>query len=340
MDNFYIQWHITNLCNLHCKHCYQEIFSSREDLPLEKLKLITENLIDASHQWNKKVHITLTGGEPLLKKETFPLLEYLDSKNEITELSLITNGLFLSEKICNQLEELSKLKNIKISLDGANKKTNDAIRGKENFQQVLNSIEIAKKISDFKIILMFTLMKSNFEELNGIVTLCKDFKLDGLIIERFIPLGQSISIKEEVLDRDKWKAIVETLINLCKIDCGLNDLLSYRAFQIEFNSNSEPNLLGAPCTVGIDGVCIMPDGSVFPCRRFNLSIGNLQEQPLTKIWQNSEPLNKIREKDKLQGRCGVCSIKECQGCRALAYALTGDYLAEDSQCWYYPIIDV
>lgn len=361
MEEFYIQWHLTNLCNLRCRHCYQEYFNSAEDLPWIKLKTIYENLLSTAHQWNKKINLTLTGGEPLLKKESFLLLEYLEMKDEISELSLITNGSFLNEEVCQHLDGSDKFKKIKISLDGGSEKINDYIRGKGTFSKVMKAIETVKKCSNFQIILMFTVMKSNLQEIEDMFNLCKEFQLDGLMIERFIPLGQGVSIEEQILDKEEWKSLTNTLFELCKINPALackngvnsspEEILPYRAFQIKFNPNSPIHqstiplihqfansptleLLGASCTAGTDGLCIMPDGIVYPCRRFNLPVGNLLKQPLSEIWQNSEVLNKIREKNNLQGKCKKCSIKECRGCRAVAFALTGDYLAEDSQCWY------
>jgi len=354
MDEFYIQWHITNLCNLRCRHCYQEYFNPNEDIPWLKLKTIYENILSTSRQWNKKMHITITGGEPLLKKETYLLIDYLDQKEEISELSLITNGFFLNEEVCQYFDGSDKFKKIKISLDGASEKTNNYIRGEGTFSKVMKAIETLKKFTNFQIILMFTVMKNNLQEIESLFELCKEFKLDGLMIERFIPLGQGVSIEEQILDKNEWKSLANTLLGLCEVNCPPEEILPYRAFQItalagspiKFNSQNL-ELLGAPCTAGTDGLCIMPNGTVYPCRRFNLPIGNLLEQPLAEIWQNSEVLNKIREKNNLQGKCKNCPIQvntseecpgmhqsgACRGCRANAFALTGDYLAEDSQCW-------
>ncbi|HCJ66317.1 MAG TPA: hypothetical protein DHV62_03085, partial [Elusimicrobia bacterium] len=252
---------------------------------------------------------------------------------------------------------------IKISLDGASEKTNDYLRGKGAFSKAMKAIETVKKSNNFQITLMFTVMKSNLREIDDIFNLCKEFKLDGLMIERFIPLGQGVSIEEQILDKNEWKDLTDTLLSLCRINSSPEEILPYRAFQIKFNSprpfaqnndifqnshihglppfsrakeRGSPNLelLGAPCTAGTDGLCIMPDGTVYPCRRFNLPVGNLLEKSLSEIWQNSEVLNKIRDKNNLQGKCKECSINECRGCRANAFALTGDYLAEDNQCWY------
>jgi radical SAM protein with 4Fe4S-binding SPASM domain len=76
----------------------------------------------------------------------------------------------------------------------------------------------------------------------------------------------------------------------------------------------------------------MPEGSVFPCRRFPISIGNLLSDSLKQIWEESEILEKLRRKENLRGKCGRCGIKDCKGCRSLAFALTGDYLGENPHC--------
>jgi len=140
-------------------------------------------------------------------------------------------------------------------------------------------------------------------------------------------------VKEQVLDSDDWKELVNMLVEFCSISVDKEDILSHRAFWIKLN-DSTLKLLGAPCTVASDGLCIMPDATVYPCRRFNISIGNLLEDNLDKIWKDSNILNSLRKKSNLKGKCRSCPIDECRGCRALAHSLTGDYLADDSQCWY------
>jgi len=72
-DPFYIQWHITNFCNLRCKHCYQDDFSKKSDLDGAGLKIISDNILAALKTWDRTACIHLTGGEPLLKPELFLL---------------------------------------------------------------------------------------------------------------------------------------------------------------------------------------------------------------------------------------------------------------------------
>jgi radical SAM protein with 4Fe4S-binding SPASM domain len=135
---------------------------------------------------------------------------------------------------------------------------------------------------------------------------------------------------DQVLSKEEWKELIETLLNLFSID-EKNALLPYQAFQVNFNGE-EPELLGAPCVIGRDGLCIMPEGIVFPCRRFPIPIGNLMDESLKEIWESSSLLDQLRKKKNLKGRCGKCEIEDCRGCRSLALALTADPLAEDPHC--------
>jgi len=329
-DLFHIQWHITNLCNLRCQHCYQEDFSKKYDLDWGGLKEISNNILGTLSQWNQTATIHLTGGEPLLKQELFPLLKDLDESPVVEELGIITNGLLFNQGIIQRLSEFSKLRKIKVSLDGADEETNDSIRQADTFNRVIKNISLIKKRSSFETILMFTVMRRNFRSLSAFFKLSQELSADGFVVERFIPWGRGRERMDEVLNKEEWKELIETLSNLFLID-DRNALLPYQAFQVNFNGE-EPELLGAPCVIGRDGLCIMPEGSVFPCRRFPISIGNLLNDPLKEIWEKSSLLHQLRKKENLKGQCGRCDVQDCRGCRSLALALTRDYLAGDPYC--------
>ena len=140
---------------------------------------------------------------------------------------------------------------------------------------------------------------------------------------------------EEVLERDQWKKVVETLFAFSSLSVEEDDVFPYQAYQIRFKGG-EAELQGAPCVLGRDGLCIMPEGSVYPCRRFPVPIGNLLEESLKDLWEKSEILEKLRDKKNLKGKCGRCEVEDCSGCRSLALSLTGDYLEEDPHCWHLP----
>jgi len=334
-EQFYIQWHITNLCNLRCKHCYQDDFSKKSDLDWQGLKRISDNLLATLEEWDKTACIHLTGGEPLLKPELFNLLDDLDQRSTVEELGIITNGLLIDQEMVKRLSRFSKLRKIKISLDGGTAETNDTIRQKGAFEKVMQNLPLLKETGRFEILFMITIMKSNFRSLPSLFRLCQDLGVYGLIIERFIPLGRGKGIIGEVLNKEEWKEMVGMLLEFFPADEEEHPFLPYQAFQVSFNGE-EPELFGAPCVIGVDGLCIMPEGTVFPCRRFPVSLGNVVNESLRQIWEKSELLEKLRRKENLRGKCGSCDLKDCRGCRSLAFALTGNDLEEDPHCWYVP----
>ncbi|MCX7857135.1 MAG: radical SAM protein [Deltaproteobacteria bacterium] len=328
-STFHIQWHITNRCNLRCGHCYQDDFLTNIELSYEGLMRVAHNIFKFLYERGLKGTIHLTGGEPILKQELFFLLEYLDRSSLIEELGIITNGLLLDREILEKFSIYSKLKKIKLSLDGASEETNDSIRGIRTYKTVLQKIGSIKKVSRFQIILMFTVMKRNFRELCAFYELSQGLGVNGFIVERFVPWGRGRDKISEALRSEEWSEIKRTLSDIFLIE--EEALLPYQAFQVNFDKEGS-ELLGAHCVIGKDGLCIMPDGQVFPCRRFPISIGNLVHTPLEVIWESSELLNTLRKKENLKGRCGSCGIKDCRGCRALSFALRSDPLAEDPCC--------
>jgi len=90
------------------------------------------------------------------------------------------------------------------------------------------------------------------------------------------------------------------------------------------------------CPCGIDYCRITPDGKVTPCPYRPEVVGDLRSQSFGEIWSGSAMFRALRERE-LGGRCGRCEYRlVCGGCRARAFATTGDYLAEDPSCAYEP----
>ncbi|MFH0771771.1 MAG: radical SAM protein [Candidatus Omnitrophota bacterium] len=329
-DKIYLQWHITDACNFRCRHCYQSGFSGDSELGLADLIKVYGNIISGSE--DKKIAISLTGGEPLLKKDFFDLLYYLDKQPNTDELSVISNASLIDEAALKRLNAAKKMRRVKISLDAATARTNDAIRKFGAFDMIMKKISLIKEKSDLELVLMFTVMRSNLYELPVLFQLCRDLNVDGLMIERFIPLGQSAGLRREVLDKDDWKRAVGDISEFLGISVEDCDALPCKAFWLKFRGIGS-ELLTAECDLGEDSFAILPGADILPCRRFALRIGNLLERDLAGIAKDSSVLKDIADRNKLKGKCGSCGIGNCRGCRALAYAISGDYLAEDIQCW-------
>lgn len=330
MKKFYIQWHIIDRCNLRCKHCYQDNFSSERELDIYGLKEIADNLISTMERWEAKLDIAITGGEPFFKREIFELISYLNNSDSVENLSIITNGTNLSDFL-EELEKFKKMKEIKISLDGVSEKTNDWIRGEGTFSKVMENVR-KDKSRKIPFILMFTVMENNLSDIELLPEFAKKESFKGFIIERFFPLGMGKNMEDHVLSGNEFLRVWLTILEKFGYLAKKKDLIKFRAIKVLFYKE-KAKIFGSECIVGKDGIAVLPDGTIFPCRRFAFPIGNLLKNSLFEIWRDSEVLNLLREKSNLKGICGKCEIEGCIGCRAMSYCLTGDYLQEDPHCW-------
>jgi radical SAM protein with 4Fe4S-binding SPASM domain len=82
---------------------------------------------------------------------------------------------------------------------------------------------------------------------------------------------------------------------------------------------------------------IRPNGDVTPCPYLPVFAGSLRRSTLADLWTSSELFTGIRRRSALAGRCGSCEMNgQCGGCRARAYGMTGDLMAEDPLCTHTP----
>jgi len=97
------------------------------------------------------------------------------------------------------------------------------------------------------------------------------------------------------------------------------------------------NAMTKGCLAGT-GVCfISHEGEVFPCGYLPALAGDLRQQSFAEIWNDSEVFGQLRDDDNLKGKCGCCEFRHvCMGCRARAFAASGDFLAEEPFCIYQP----
>jgi radical SAM protein with 4Fe4S-binding SPASM domain len=90
--------------------------------------------------------------------------------------------------------------------------------------------------------------------------------------------------------------------------------------------------------LGGQTVCfVSSQGEVYPCGYLPVSAGNVRLQSLRAIWESAEPFLRLRDASLLKGKCGRCEYNRvCGGCRARAYAATGDFLEAEPYCTYEP----
>ena len=91
------------------------------------------------------------------------------------------------------------------------------------------------------------------------------------------------------------------------------------------------------CLAGTGVAFISYQGEVFPCGYLPALAGNLHQQSLAEIWESAPVFQQLRDTDNLKGKCGYCEFRNiCMGCRARAFAATGDYMDEEPFCVYQP----
>jgi radical SAM protein with 4Fe4S-binding SPASM domain len=97
------------------------------------------------------------------------------------------------------------------------------------------------------------------------------------------------------------------------------------------------NAVTKGCLAGT-GVCfISHQGEVFPCGYLPVLAGDLRKQSFAEIWTKSQVFETLRDNNNLTGKCGCCEFRNvCMGCRARAYAATGDYMSAEPFCVYQP----
>jgi radical SAM protein with 4Fe4S-binding SPASM domain len=97
------------------------------------------------------------------------------------------------------------------------------------------------------------------------------------------------------------------------------------------------NAMTKGCLAG-SGVCFISfEGGVFPCGYLPVAAGDLKKQTFQEVWEKSPVFALLRDPGNLKGKCGCCEFRNiCMGCRARAFAATGDMLDEEPFCVYQP----
>lgn len=329
-DEFYFQWHITERCNKACRHCYQDGQPSAE-LPLDDLLRVIAQMETALNKWEKKGALSLTGGEPFIrKKELFALMHLLDKSDSFSYYDILTNGSLISEDDGEILSRHTKLRRVQVSLEGATEATNDAVRGPGSFNSTLSAIRILRQ-TGIAVSVMTTISRSNKDEIPSLISLLGNEGVSTFALERLIPEGNGQKLATEVLTIAELRELYEKVYRIALNGSSVRILLYRPLFALL--APDDPTV-GALCSAGNNALTVMPDATVYPCRRLPLPIGNVLSDGFFKIWYGSEILWKIRNPNNLKGKCGDCQfLSKCRGCRAMAYFSKGDFMAEDPQCW-------
>lgn len=342
----WIAWEITRRCNFKCVHCRSSSemeAKGHPDFPTEEAYRVLDDI--ASYA---KPVIVLSGGEPLLRPDVFDIAKYGTGKG--LRMCLATNGSLVTEEVCLKMKD-AEIKMVSLSLDGSTKEVHDDFRKQEGaFEGVMNAAELFNK-HGIKFLINSSFTKRNQEEIPKVYKLAKRLGATAWYMFMIVPTGRGEDIMNELISKEDYEELLEWHYEMEKEE---KDLLVrptcaphyYRVIlqkQKEDGEKFERRSLkfstggSKGCIAGQVIALIDVDGNVLPCSYFPKSGGNIREQSFKDIWENSELFKQMRDFKSYKGRCGSCEyINVCGGCRARAYAVTGDYLDEEPFCGYIP----
>lgn len=335
-------WEVTKKCNLACIHCRMP----EEVQPLNELNTENSyNLIDTLAGFSPNTILVFSGGEPLCRQDIFELLAYANSKN--LKVALSTNGTLITQQIAIRIKQAG-VQRVSISLDGATSKTHD------NFRKIDGSFEMALagfrylKAVNMPVQINTTITKHNLSELEDILNLAVELEVCAVHIFMLVPVGCGVQIEaKQMLSPSEYETVLNWLYEQSKkVIFQIKPTCAPHYFRIICQkegkfSNIPPshglNTMSKGCLSGSRVCFVSSQGNVYPCGYLPVSAGNILQTGLNEIWQDSNIFHQLRDADLLKGKCGRCEYKlVCSGCRARAYAKTGDYLDQEPYCNYTP----
>jgi len=333
--SFHFQWHITERCNLRCKHCYFEPKFLKNELSTKQLFGVFEQYLELIKQWGlsrESNRISITGGEPLQRKDLFELIQKFYEHKDKTRYSLMTNGTTLNEEHVEKLKEL-EVSNVQVSLEGL-EETNDSIRGKESFEKAVNGIKILLE-NGIDTSVSMTVTNANLQEVPAMIEFCKAKRISFLGIRRLVPIGRGEKMRGLMLSPKQTKQLYyycykknfELKEEKSSLEIGLGCEDGLLAQNHHYNPKS--------CSAAYNSLTMLPNGDVYPCRRLPIKAGNALEKNLGEIYYNSKELNELRNQNNAHELCQQCPYWiECRGgAKCASYGYFGNAFAPDPQCW-------
>src|SRR5688572_29894428 len=348
---YVISWNLTYRCNLACEHCYLDAggtplvgtqnFADRSELGTEECFRV----IDEIAAFAPECLTILTGGEPLLRRDILEIVQRASERGLWVVVG--TNGVRITENLARRLAEAGA-RGLSLSLDALDADRHDRFRRVRGaWQNTVEGAEILNR-TGLPFIVQTTAGAHNIGELEAIA----DFAHDRLAAKVWnlyflVPTGRGQFVSDitpaqydEVLAslyrvQQKYTRrmlvnakcaphYIKTVLETAGVETGLSQIRTYSG--------------GAGgCPAGTHYMGIRPNGDVTPCPYLPVFAGNLRRSPLADLWTSSELFVDIRRRSSLGGRCGACEMNaHCGGCRARAYGMTGDLMAEDPLCTHTP----
>jgi AdoMet-dependent heme synthase len=345
---YVVSWNLTYRCNLACEHCYldaggapqvgTENFADRSELGTDECFRV----IDDIAAFAPECLTILTGGEPLLRRDILEIVQRAAERGLWVVVG--TNGVRITENLARRLAEAGA-RGLSLSLDALDPDRHDRFRKVRGaWQNTVEGAEILGR-TGLPFIVQTTAGSHNLGELDAIA----DFAHARLAAKVWnlyflVPTGRGQFVSDITpeqyddvlasLYRIQTKYNGRMLVNAKCAPHYIKTVLENGAGETRLRTYSGG---AGGCPAGTHYMGIRPNGDVTPCPYLPVFAGTLRNSSLADLWTSSALFADIRHRSSLGGRCGECELNgHCGGCRARAYGMTGDLMAEDPLCTHTP----
>jgi len=315
-----VHFDITSKCNSKCIYCLSSNRIDRKgDLSTKKILETIKELNDLG-MWV----LTISGGEPLLRRDIFEILDCLKKIN--IPIRFFTNGILINDTIAEKLSHYKDLMTIQISLDSSNAEHHDAQRGvKGSFEKTVKGIKNLMKYNCVPVI-STVITQLTLKDVEETADFLHELGINYVRIgDAKICSEASISNKKIVnLKLDQARALGKKIIS---INRKYKSSMKFSLSPHMINCPQDPNdLHDMPfCTAGVTSLYISPSGEVYPCIALSepeLKVGDIKKDSVINIWNKSSLLKELRKLsvDDFE-KCKSCDVKDiCKGgCRGSSY---------------------
>ena len=336
---FAFQWHITDDCDQRCKHCY--IFAENNCKQLDsmswaQMQAVIDNCEDFCEMYDRLPYFYITGGDPILHPDFWPLLELLAIKR--IPFTIMGNPFHLTDEVCQRMKLLGCEK-YQLSIDGL-QETHDWFRKRGSFQTTLEKIAMINR-AGIRSVVMTTVSGTNIHEVPGIIDAVVKAEANVYAFARYCPTSEE---KDTGMSPQEYRHLLEVCDARFKAyeaagyDTYFNrkdhlwTLYQYETGEFKIPETAQPGMIYGGCNCGNCHMTILPTGDVYACRRVqNSRVGNVFEDRLADLWVAE--VEQYRDYDRFK-KCSKCELLPwCRGCPAVASGAHGDFYDVDPQCW-------
>jgi AdoMet-dependent heme synthase len=336
-------WEVTQACDLACVHCRASAQPERN--PAELSTEQGYRLLDEIRSFGEPLMV-FTGGDPLKRPDLYELIRYSVKIGLRTNVTPSATPLLTAEAI--EGFQAAGIARMAISLDGPDAATHDEFRGiPGTFDRAMFALRHARDIG-LDTQLQTTVSRRNMARLAEVAEIAKEVRTRMWSLFFLIVTGRAE--EGDDLLAPEYEQVFEFMYELSKtapFGVKTTEAMHYRRYVAQrikagHGVAENENARGVAWrTAGVsDGkgfVFVSHTGEIFPSGFFPVSGGNVLNNSLTDVYRNSDLFLSLRDTSQRHGKCGICEYRNiCGGSRSRAYALTGDFLAEDPRCIYQP----